>query len=322
MSKQLEKATFAGGCFWCLVHPFDERPGVESVVSGYTGGTVENPTYEQVVSEGTGHREAVQITFDPSIMPYEKIVETFWHQIDPTDTGGQFGDRGESYRTAIYYHNDKQKQIAEESKQKLEESGKFSKPIVTEILPAETFYRAEEYHQDYYKKNPFHYKMYQKGSGREDFIKENWEQPVDKSNLKEKLTPIQYHVTQEQGTETPFQNEYWDNKDEGIYVDIVSGDVLFSSNEQYDAHCGWPSFTKPVDPYEIKENEDLSLGMRRVEVKSKNADSHLGHVFPDGPKEAGGLRYCMNSAAMNFIPKEEMEEKGYGRYLYLFEETS
>ncbi|HLS09999.1 peptide-methionine (S)-S-oxide reductase MsrA [Lentibacillus sp.] len=314
-----ELATFAGGCFWCMVEPFDQRPGIESVVSGYTGGHVENPTYEQVCSNTTGHVEAVQITFNPDIMPYEELVNTFWQQIDPTDAGGQFNDRGESYQTAIFYHNDNQRQIAEQSKQKLEKSGKFAKPIVTPILPAKTFYRAEEEHQDYYKKQSFHYRLYKKGSGREDFIKENWKQRTDKSELKAKLTPIQYSVTQENGTETPFANEYWDNEEEGIYVDLISGDVLFSSRDKYDAGCGWPSFTKPVDPYQIEEKTDTSHGMIRTEVRSKNADSHLGHVFEDGPQDKGGLRYCMNSAAMKFIPKEEMKEKGYENYLYLFD---
>ncbi|WP_156289183.1 peptide-methionine (S)-S-oxide reductase MsrA [Oceanobacillus salinisoli] len=318
MASSIEKATFAGGCFWCMVEPFDTRPGIKSVISGYTGGNVENPTYEQVCSNTTGHVEAVQITFDPEVMPYEQLVDTFWQQIDPTDPGGQFNDRGESYQTAIFYHNEKQKEIAEKSKQALDESGKFSKPVVTEILPAKPFYPAEENHQDYYKKQSFHYRLYKKGSGREDFIKETWGINLDKSKLKEELTPIQYHVTQENGTERPFQNEYWDNETEGIYVDLISGEVLFSSKDKYDAGCGWPSFTKPVDSYQVTEELDQSHGMIRTEIRSRKSNSHLGHVFEDGPQEAGGLRYCMNSAAMKFIPKEEMKEKGYGHYLYLF----
>ncbi|UJL48050.1 peptide-methionine (S)-S-oxide reductase MsrA [Virgibacillus sp. NKC19-16] len=318
MSSNKEIATFAGGCFWCMVEPFDERPGIIDVVSGYTGGKLENPTYEQVSSNKTGHVEAVQITFDPTIMPYERLVTTFWQQIDPTDPNGQFNDRGESYQTAIFYHNEEQKQIAEKSKQDLEASGKFSKPIVTEIVPAKPFYVAEDAHQDYYKKQSFHYRLYKKGSGREDFIKSNWQQNVDKTNLKAKLTPLQYNVTQENGTEAPFQNEYWDNEEEGIYIDIVSGDVLFSSKEKFNSACGWPSFTKPLDSYQVTEKTDKTHGMIRTEVRSRGADSHLGHVFEDGPKEAGGLRYCMNSAAMHFIPKDKMAEEGYDNYLYLF----
>ncbi|MEN1969413.1 peptide-methionine (R)-S-oxide reductase MsrB [Lentibacillus sp. N15] len=318
MAANEQLATFAGGCFWCMVEPFDERPGVINVVSGYTGGTTQNPTYEEVCTHTTGHVEAVQITFNPTLMPYEQLVETFWQQIDPTDAGGQFNDRGESYQTAIFYHNQEQKEIAESSKQKFANSGKFSRPIVTPILPAKPFYPAEAEHQHYYKTHSFHYNLYKKGSGRADFIKQNWHKPHDKDNLKEQLSPIQYHVTQENGTERPFENEYWNNEKEGIYVDIISGDVLFSSKEQFDAGCGWPSFTKPIDKYQVKENTDTSHGMIRTEVRSRHADSHLGHVFNDGPKEHGGLRYCMNSAAMRFIPKEKMAEEGYQQYMYLF----
>lgn len=317
MAGKKEVATFAGGCFWCMVEPFDKRPGIIQVISGYTGGHVENPTYEEVCEGKTGHVEAVQITFDPDIMPYEQLLAIFWQQIDPTDAGGQFHDRGESYQTVIFYHSEAQKHIAEESKQRLEDSGKFSKPIVTKILPAKPFYVAEEKHQDYYKKQPFHYKLYKKGSGREQFIEENWQ--LDNKGAIDRLTPMQYHVTQENGTEPPFQNEYWNNEREGIYVDIISGKVLFSSRDKFDAGCGWPSFTKPVDPYEIVEKTDTSHGMIRTEIRSREANSHLGHVFDDGPRDKGGLRYCMNSASMRFIPKEEMDKEGYGSYMYLFE---
>lgn len=315
-----ELATFAGGCFWCMVEPFDERPGIYDVVSGYTGGHVENPTYEQVVSQQTGHVEAVQIEYDPHIMSYEELVSTFWQQIDPTDANGQFHDRGPSYRTAIFYHNKKQKEIAEKSKQQLAKSGKFSRPIVTEILPAQPFFPAEENHQYYYKKNAFHYKLYKRGSGRESFIKDNWQ--INNHQLQEKLSPLAYHVTQENGTEPPFANEYWDHDEEGIYVDIISGEVLFSSTDKYDAGCGWPSFTKPIDPYYVTEHLDLSHGMKRTEVRSRQSNAHLGHVFPDGPKKAGGLRYCINSAALRFIPKQDMKKAGYGHYLYLFKENN
>ncbi|WP_077621798.1 peptide-methionine (R)-S-oxide reductase MsrB [Sediminibacillus massiliensis] len=314
-----ERATFAGGCFWCMVEPFDERPGIYSVISGYTGGTTENPTYEEVCSNTTGHVEAVQITYDPDIFSYERLLEIFWKQIDPTDAGGQFNDRGESYQTAIFYHNEKQKELAEKSKRELEQSGRFDNPIVTPILPASTFYKAEEKHQDYYKKQSFHYKLYKKGSGRQDFIERHWRKPVDKEKIRKKLSPIQYHVTQENGTEAPFQNEYYNHEEEGIYVDIVSGEPLFSSKDKYDAGCGWPSFTKPIDKHQVQEKTDTSHGMIRTEIRSTEADSHLGHVFEDGPTDRGGLRYCMNSAAMKFVPREKMEELGYGYLSYLFE---
>lgn len=313
-----EIATFAGGCFWCMVKPFDEQPGIIKVVSGYTGGTVENPTYKQVCSETTGHYEAVQITFDPSLFPYEKLLELFWQQIDPTDAGGQFYDRGDSYRTAIFYHSEEQRVQAEASKQALQASGRFARPIVTQILPASAFYEAEEYHQDYYKKNSFRYEMYRTGSGRDKFIKTHWKDEGLEKSLRERLTPLQYEVTQNSATEPPFRNEYWDNKAEGIYVDIVSGVPLFSSLDKFDSGCGWPSFTKPLNDDEIMEEIDVTHNMVRTEVRSAEADSHLGHVFEDGP-EPTGLRYCINSAALRFIPKNELEKEGYGKYLVLFD---
>ncbi|WCF06456.1 peptide-methionine (S)-S-oxide reductase MsrA [Paenibacillus thiaminolyticus] len=316
----LEKATFAGGCFWCMVTPFEELPGIHSIVSGYTGGHTENPTYEEVCTDRTGHAEAVQITFDPAVFPYKKLLELFWQQIDPTDPGGQFYDRGSSYRTAIFYHNEKQREVAEQSKRELERSGRFDKPIATEIVPASAFYPAEEHHQDYHRKQPAHYKRYRTGSGRDAFIAKHWSvSEQDKARLKEELTPMQFHVTQNNGTEPPFQNEFWNHTGDGIYVDIVSGEPLFSSRDKYDAGCGWPSFTRPLRSYHIEEKLDLSHGMVRTEVRSRYGDSHLGHVFDDGPGP-NGLRYCINSAALRFIPKEKLEEEGYGEYADLFAE--
>ncbi|TYS17994.1 peptide-methionine (R)-S-oxide reductase MsrB [Rossellomorea vietnamensis] len=312
---QYEKATFAGGCFWCMVSPFDEREGIKEIVSGYTGGGTENPSYKEVVSGQTGHREAVQIVFDPEVFPYEELLELYWQQIDPTDDGGQFSDRGSAYTTAIYYHNEKQMAVAEKSKRDLQESGKFQNLIATEILPAQAFYPAEDYHQEFYKRNNFRYELYRRGSGRQEFLKEHW--PKDTSHLKEKLTEIQYQVTQENGTEPPFENEYWNNEREGIYVDIVSGEPLFTSKDQYDSGCGWPSFTKPVMSASVKEKYDLSHRMTRVEVRSREADSHLGHVFEDGPGK-NGLRYCINSAALRFIPVKDLDKEGYGDFKILF----
>lgn len=308
-----------------MVQPFEEQPGIIKVVSGYTGGHTENPTYEEVCSETTGHAEAVQITFDPELFPYEKLLDIFWQQIDPTDAGGQFHDRGASYRTAIFYHNEEQRQKAEASKKTLAESGRFDKPIVTEITKATTFYPAEDWHQQFYKKNPLRYRMYRAGSGRDAFIAKHWQneagedRAIDRAALREKLTPMQYYVTQEDGTEPPFQNEYWDHEEPGIYVDIVSGEPLFSSLDKYDAGCGWPSFTKPLHGENIVEKLDTSHFMVRTEVRSAEGDSHLGHVFEDGPIDAGGLRYCINSAALRFIPVHRLEEEGYGQYLHLFE---
>lgn len=314
-----ELATFAGGCFWCMVSPFEDLPGIKSIVSGYTGGHKPNPTYEEVCAHTTGHTEAVQIVFEPRLFPYEKLVELFWQQIDPTDAGGQFHDRGDSYRTAIFFHNEEQRRIAEESKQKLEASGRFDRPVVVPILPAGPFYPAEEYHQHFHKKNPAHYKRYRSGSGRDAFIASHWKQNKHKVADLSKLTPLQYEVTQNNATEQPFRNEYYDHKEEGIYVDIVSGEPLFSSLDKFDSGCGWPSFTKPLEEEFVVEKPDHSLSRIRTEVRSTQADSHLGHVFPDGPRDKGGLRYCINSAALRFIPKKDLEKEGYGQYKKLFD---
>ncbi len=313
----LRKATFAGGCFWCIEADFEKLDGVVEVISGYTGGRSENPGYEDVSSGRTGHVEAVQVIYDPARISYERLLDFFWRHVDPTDDGGQFVDRGPQYRPAVFYHDEEQRRTAEESKRALELSGRFSKPVVVRIVKLTAFYPAEDYHQDYYKKNPARYQQYRRNSGRDQFLEKTWQPARDSSGgeggkryakpdeavLRKTLTPLQYEVTRRERTEPPFRNEFWDNKREGIYVDVVSGEPLFSYRDKFDSGTGWPSFTRPLEPDHIVEREDRKLFMTRTEVRSRHGDSHLGHVFPDGPPPTG-LRYCMNGVAMDFAPAD------------------
>lgn len=292
-------AAFAGGRFWYLAAAFDKQPGVVHVISGYMK-----------------QHETVQVIFDPAITSFADLLAVYWKKIDPTDAGGQFAERGEAYSPICFYYDQEQKRTAEKAKQALEQSGRFTKPIAVQICPADNFLPAKPFHQLFHRKNEFRYKLHRLRSGREKSLRDIWAD----ASLKNRLTPMQFQVTQLNGTEPAYKNEYWNNEREGIYVDLISGEPLFSSRDQYDAGCGWPSFTKPLLEKNIKTELDVSHHQTRTEVRSAAADSHLGHVFEDGPADAGGLRYCINSAALRFIPKEKLAEKGYQRFCFLFEE--
>lgn len=437
----LEKAYFAWWCFWCMEWIFESQAWVKEAIAWYIGWDKDTANYDDVSTWTTKHREAIEVIYDPNIISFEKLVELYWTQIDPTDDWWQFADRWFQYTTAMFYSNDEEKQILEKSKENLEKSWRFDEQIATKILPVSEFYEAEEYHQDYYKNSSFRYNIYKKWSWREGFIEDNWEDRIEelesdslsdlieiswyqdyspdklkntnrenivlffhaswcptckafeenilrenipdnililkvdydteielkkkynivtqtsfvlvdnKWNLKfrwiwarniddiiEKineyksweinsktytdeelramLTPMQYKVAVEWWTEPPFDNEYWDNHEEWIYVDIIDKTPLFSSTDKFDSGTGWPSFTKPIDENFIDEQEDNSYFMTRTEVKTSS--SHLWHVFEDWPEEKWWLRYCINSAALEFVPKDELEERWYWKYLELF----
>ncbi len=347
-NEALATALFANGCFWCVEHDLEKVPGVMSVVSGYAGGTGENPTYENY--HDSGHREVVEVTYDPQVVSYGNLVEHIIKHGDPTDAEGSFYDRGIYYAPAIYYKTADERVVAEAIIKVVDTLKVFKEPLPLVVLEAVPFWPAEEYHQDYAKKNPIRYNYYRAGSGRTKYIESIWGSEVNtftisnslnkpkvmtdkkaqftvdswndfvkpsEAELRTSLSSLSYQVTQEEGTERAGTSAYDKNYEEGIYVDIVSGEPLFLSRDKYDSGTGWPSFVKPISDEVVTLRVDTRLFSTRTEVRSRYADSHLGHVFPDGPADRGGMRYCMNGAALRFISKADMEKDGYGYLLSL-----
>ncbi|TWT77987.1 Peptide methionine sulfoxide reductase MsrA/MsrB [Posidoniimonas polymericola] len=325
-----EVATFASGCFWCTEAVFQDLRGVAKVVSGYTGGDAASASYKVVSSGQTKHAEAVQVHYDPNEVDYATLLEVFWKTHDPTTPNRQGADVGPQYRSAIFYHDDQQQRLAQEYKAKLDKTGAFDGPIVTEIVPFESFFPAEDYHQNYFALNPqqgycravigpklekfrkvFGDKLKNAPKKSEGDNKPKSGKPgtaESKAELKQRLSDLQWFVTQESGTERPFQNMYWNKTEAGDYKCVVCGELLFTSDEKFDSGCGWPSFTKTADQDAVTEVVDNSHGMRRTEIRCTKCGAHLGHVFDDGPVAAGGLRYCLNSAAMDFEDNDARSE--------------
>ena len=306
----------AGGCFWGLEAYFQRIPGVIDAVSGYANGRTEHPTYEQVVRENTGHAETVKVVYNPAQLSLADIMQYYLRVVDPTSLNRQGNDRGSQYRSGVYYTDAAEHSIIQAAL--AAEQAKYADKIVVENQPLQQFFTAEDYHQDYLAKNPNGYchidirradePLPGKTAG---FDAAAYQKPSDAA-LKQQLSPEQYRITQQSGTERAFSHEYDHLFAPGLYVDVVSGEPLFSSRDKFDSGCGWPSFTQPLNAAAVTEHSDHSYNMQRVEVRSHSADSHLGHVFPDGPADKGGLRYCINGASLRFIPYAEMEAAGYG----------
>ncbi|MDY0235402.1 MAG: peptide-methionine (R)-S-oxide reductase MsrB [Gudongella sp.] len=306
---QMSEIYLAGGCFWGVEAYMEKIPGVYDVTSGYANGNTENPTYEEVIYDNTNHAETVHVTYDKSKVDLTSLLVYYFKVIDPTSVNKQGNDRGSQYRTGIYYTDEEDLKTIETVM--AEEQNKYKDPLVVEVLPLDNYALAEEYHQDYLTKNPNGYCHIDLSLSDDPIIDPNDYIKPDDETLKKTLTDIQYEVTQNNNTEHAFSNTYWDTFERGIYVDVATGEPLFSSTDKYDSACGWPSFTKPIIPEVVTVHEDTSFNMVRVEVRSRSGDSHLGHIFDDGPVDRGGKRYCINSASINFIPYEEMSEAGY-----------
>jgi peptide methionine sulfoxide reductase msrA/msrB len=344
---ETQTAVMGTGCFWCVEQDFKKVHGVTDVISGYAGGTTENPTYETYAAGG--HREVVRITYDPGVVSFGNLVEHVIKYGDPTDGGGSFFDRGEQYAPVVFYNSDEERDEALTVIRRIDEMKVYPKPIAIDVLPLSLFWPAEAYHQDYGENNPIRYNYYRAGSGRSAFIKKHWDDDAhefiasekpkrenaddmsgttkpwenfvkpSEEELRTRLSSLQYDVTQEEGTERAGTSEYDKFYEPGIYVDVVSGEPLFSSRDKYDSGTGWPSFVKPITDGAVTLHVDKRLFTTRTEVRSRYADSHIGHVFDDGPSDRGGKRYCMNGAALSFISKADMEKEG-SPYQYLLGE--
>ncbi|EHR36869.1 bifunctional peptide-methionine (S)-S-oxide reductase MsrA/peptide-methionine (R)-S-oxide reductase MsrB [Facklamia languida] len=312
---KLKTIYLAGGCFWGLEAYLEKVYGVADVVSGYANGKTENPTYDDVSHKNSGHAETVRVDYDPAIISLEKILDYYLRVVDPTSLNKQGNDRGPQYRSGVYYTDETERTVIEERLG--QEQEKYQAKIVVEVEKLDNFYEAEDYHQDYLKKNPNGYCHIDLSKANEVIIDPSQYPKPSDEELKKQLTDIQYKVTQENDTEHAFSNEYWDNKDPGIYVDVATGEPLFTSTDKFDSGCGWPSFAKPIAKEVVTYHKDMSYNMERTEVRSRSGNSHLGHVFEDGPAELGGLRFCINSASIRFVPLEDMEEEGYGYLTHL-----
>ena len=342
VSQNIQTMIVAGGCFWCVEADLEKTPGVIDVVSGYSGGTTENPTYKTYGSGG--HREVVKVTYDANQISFEEVLIVTMKTTDPTDDDGTFADRGDKYSSAFYYETDEQRKIIEDLIAEVDKYGPYDKPLAIDVEKRATFWPAEDSHQDYYKGTltQLKYKYYRTASGRDALIEKYWgvndhstelpwrtEQTTSTNQtymwsnyqkpsedvLKSQLDDLTYKVTQKEGTERSHSSPLDKNWEEGIYVDVLSGEPLYSSKDKFDSGTGWPSFTKPITPNAVTEHEDKKLFTTRTEIRSAIADNHIGHVFSDGPKDSTGLRYCMNGVALKFIPKDRMEAEGYGDFL-------
>ncbi|MDL2324976.1 peptide-methionine (R)-S-oxide reductase MsrB [Ruminococcaceae bacterium OttesenSCG-928-A16] len=315
----MNQIVLAAGCFWGAEKYFSLVQGVTATDVGYANGATQNPTYEEVCGHNTGHAEAVRITYNETIAPLPFLLTLFYDAIDPTTLNRQGGDVGTQYRTGIYYTNVADLPVIQQSIAELQAT--LDKPVAIEVAPLKNYYPAEEYHQKYLAKNPGGYchiapAQFEKAAAARATTPAQYTAPSQRV-LQQTLTPLQYNVTQNAGTEPAFNNEYWNETRKGIYVDITTGQPLFVSTDKFDAGCGWPSFSRPIAQNLLKEARDTTHGMLRTEVRSQTGNAHLGHVFTDGPAELGGLRYCINSASLRFIPQEDMEKEGYGAYLSL-----